>query len=99
MRREVEEEQARAAADLQHTLRRKRENAVDRVIHPLAHLCGRYRLARVTADPTADVEGWIGERRGLVEDFVIMDHLPLRQLIFFEFPRHLSVFAIQRRRK
>src|SRR5262249_23315570 len=93
MRRKVEEEQPRSASDLQRTLRFERENALNCIIYPLAHLSDRNLLARVTAIPTADVEGRVGQSRGLIGDFVVMDHLPLRQLIFFEFPRQWSIFG------
>ena len=86
MRRKIEKEKPRSASDLQRTFRFERQNALNCVIHPLAHLFGRNGLARVTAVPTADVEGRVGQGRGLIKDFVVVDYLPLRQLLFFEFP-------------
>src|SRR5690349_24670441 len=84
MLRQFEEEKTRSASYLQRTLRCERENALDGVIHPLTHLFSRNGLARVTAVPTADVEGWLGQRRGLIEHLVVVDHLPLDQLLFFQ---------------
>src|SRR6185369_2539544 len=84
MWRKIEEKKPRSAPDLQHAFWFERQNALNCVIHPLAHLFGGNGLARITAIPTADVEGWIRELRGLIKNLIVVDYLPLGQLLFFE---------------
>src|SRR5262249_44161375 len=50
------QQQPRPAADLQHPPRLKPPQMRHRLLHPDPHLLGRYRLARITALPSRQVE-------------------------------------------
>ena len=50
------ENHARAAANLEHSLRAKVSDAFDRLVQPLAHRRGGDRFARVAAEPARCVE-------------------------------------------
>ncbi len=76
VRSDAEQEQAGAAADLEHPPGPQAEDPLDGPIDPLAHLLRRNRLARVAAVPAADVEGRVRVRGRLIEHLIVMDQPP-----------------------
>src|SRR5581483_6076852 len=73
------EQEARSTAYLKHAFRSPEEDAVYRLVHPLAHLFWCNRLAGITAVPASDIEGGIARRLclavGEVENLLPMGDL------------------------
>ncbi len=68
-RRDPADQHAGAAAELEHSPRKARcPNMHNRLVEPLAHLIGRYRLTRVAADVPRAIE--LPVRRGVLIESV-----------------------------
>src|SRR5689334_9416211 len=82
MRRNLEQQQSRAAADFEHTPRLQLENARERRVAPFAHLFRRNWLICVTAVPSRDIEEWLS--RLVTSIGVVVKRLPLLDVLLFE---------------